>query len=231
MLTRHDRKDNGVEVVAHGGTVFFDEIGDISPELQTKMLRFLQEREFERVGGTQTVRVDARIIAATNRDLEGAVREGRFREDLYHRLNVIPIALPPLRERREDIPVLVQFLIQRFSKETKKQFTAIDPQAQESLVAYGWPGNVRELANVIERAIVLGQGPEIGLKDLPARITTAEIRPRGETLSYREAVNSHRRELVLRALQQSEGNRSAAAKALGLHEKYFLKLAKSLGIK
>ena len=226
----HQLKKGKVEL-AHGGTVFFDEIGDISPELQTKMLRFLQEREFERVGGTQTVRVDARIIAATNRDLEGAVREGRFREDLYHRLNVIPIALPPLRERKEDIPVLVQFLIQRFSKETKKQFTAIDPQAQESLVAYGWPGNVRELANIIERAIVLGQGPEIGLKDLPARIAAAEIRPRGETLSYREAVNSHRRELVLGALQRSAGNRSAAAKALGLHEKYFLKLAKSLGIK
>ncbi len=135
-----------------------------------------------------------------------------------------------MRERREDIPVLAQFLLQRFSKETKKQFTAIDPQAQESLVAYAWPGNVRELANVIERAIVLGQAPRITTGDLPARITTAEIKPRGEALSYREAVNARRRVLVLRALQQSEGNRTAA-KALGLHEKYFLKLAKSLGIK
>ncbi|MGH7197811.1 MAG: sigma-54-dependent transcriptional regulator, partial [Candidatus Omnitrophota bacterium] len=210
----HQLKKGKVEL-AHGGTVFFDEIGDISPELQTKMLRFLQEREFERVGGTQTVRVDTRIIAATNRDLEGAVKEGRFREDLYHRLNVVPILLPPLRERKEDIPVLVQFLIQRFSKETKKQFNAIAQQAQDRLAGYAWPGNVRELANVIERAIVLGQGPEIGLKDLPARITGADIRPRGETLLYREAVNSCRRELVQQALQKSEGNRSAAAKTLG----------------
>ncbi|OGQ80317.1 MAG: Fis family transcriptional regulator [Deltaproteobacteria bacterium RIFCSPLOWO2_12_FULL_60_19] len=226
----HQLKKGKIEL-AHGGTVFFDEIGDISAELQTKLLRFLEEREFERVGGTQALKVNTRIIAATNRDLESAVKEGRFREDLYHRLNVVPILLPPLRERREDIPVLVQFLIQRFSKETKKQFTAIDPQAQESLVGYAWPGNVRELANVIERAVVLGQAPGITPRDLPARITAAEIRPRGENLSYREAVNSHRRELVLRALQQSEGNRTAAAKALGLHEKYFLKLIKSLGIK
>ena len=226
----HQLKKGKIEL-AHGGTVFFDEIGDISAELQTKLLRFLEEREFERVGGTQALKVNTRIIAATNRDLESAVKEGRFREDLYHRLNVVPILLPPLRERREDIPVLVQFLIQRFSKETKKQFTAIDPQAQESLVGYAWPGNVRELANVIERAVVLGQAPGITPRDLPARITAAEIRPRGENLSYREAVNSHRRELVLRALRQSEGNRTAAAKALGLHEKYFLKLIKSLGIK
>ena len=230
-FTGADHLKKGKMELAHGGTVFFDEIGDVSAELQTKLLRFLQEREFERVGGTQTVRVDARIIAATNRDLEKAVSDGRFREDLYHRFNVIPILLPPLRERREDIPVLVRFLIERFSREAKKNFTGITQEAQEKILAYDWPGNVRELANVIERAIVLGQGPNITSKDLPARIAAAEIRARGETPSYREAVSSYRRELVVQALQKSEGNRAAAAKALGLHEKYFLKLIKSLGIK
>ena len=152
----HELKKGKLEL-ADGGTVFFDEIGDVSAEIQTKLLRFLQEREFERVGGNKPLRVDVRIIAATNRDLEGSVKEGRFREDLYYRLNVVPITLPPLRERKEDIPELAQFFLQRFSKETKKACGEISLEAQERLLAYTWPGNVRELANVIERAVVLGQ--------------------------------------------------------------------------
>ncbi|MBI2360206.1 MAG: sigma 54-interacting transcriptional regulator, partial [Deltaproteobacteria bacterium] len=215
---------------AEGGTVFLDEVGDISSELQTKLLRFLQEREFERVGGTKPLRVDVRIIAATNRDLNAAVRDGRFREDLYHRLNVIPITLPCVRERKEDISDLANHFLQRFSKETKKNFTEISEEALEKLLSYSWPGNVRELANVIERAVVLGQGPRITLEDLPPRIVGTDPRPRSDSLSYHEATNAYRRELIQKALGQAKGNRAAAAKALGLHRTHLLRLIKALRI-
>jgi DNA-binding NtrC family response regulator len=225
----HELKKGKMEL-AQAGTVFLDEVGDISPELQTKLLRFIQEREFERVGGVKPISVDVRIIAATNRNLETFVKEGRFREDLYHRLNVVPVALPPLRERREDIPVLSDYFLWRFCSETTKDFTEIAPEAREELLAYDWPGNVRELANVIERAVVLGQGPMVTLKDLPPRITGAALGVRSEPLSYREALEACRRELIVRALNQHQGNRVAAARALGLHEKYLLRLIKSLRI-
>jgi DNA-binding NtrC family response regulator len=216
--------------LANGGTVFLDEIGDVSQELQTKLLRFLQEREFDRVGGVRPIHVDVRIVAATNRDLDVAVKEGRFREDLYHRLNVVPIILPPLRERREDIPALARHFLQRFAKEVKKNLSEISGEALGKLFAYDWPGNVRELANVIERAVVLGQGPEIGPHDLPARIVAAQSEPQSDGISYRDAMDAYRRQLVMKALAQTQGNRAAAARALGLHEKYFLRLLKSLEI-
>ncbi len=225
----HQLKKGKMEL-AHGGTVFLDEVGDISPELQTKLLRFLQEREFERVGGIQTISVDVRIIAATNRDLDGAVKEGRFREDLYYRLDVVPITLPPLRERKEDIPALAHFFLQRFSREAKKNFTEITQEAQEKILAYGWPGNVRELANVIERAVVLGQAPKITLKELPSRILAPGPRRESSAFSYREAMDATKRELVLRALTQTGGNRAAAAKLLGLQRTYLSKLIKSFRI-
>ena len=224
----HELKKGKVEL-AHGGTVFLDEAGDISPEIQAKLLRFLQEREFERVGGTKPIRVDVRIIVATNRDLDKAVKDGRFREDLYHRLNVIALSLPPLRERREDIPALAQYFMQRSAKETKKNFTEITQQAEEKLLAYAWPGNVRELGNVIERAVVLGQGPAISLPDLPPRLVSAA--PRVDNLSYRDALEACKRDLVVRVLNQSHGNRALAARTLGLNEKYLFKLIKDLGIK
>ncbi len=215
--------------LAHGGTVFLDEIGDISPELQTKLLRFLQEREFERVGGIRSIGVDIRVIAATNRDLIDAVRRGAFRDDLYHRLNVIAIALPSLRERSDDIPALARYFLQRFAAETKKTFTEIDDDAMRHLCAYAWPGNVRELANVIERAVVLGDGPHLTLADLPSRVLgSIPIALPGE--SFHEAVDSHRRALIIDALARAEGNRAAAAKALGLHRTHLLKLMKALGI-
>ena len=216
--------------LANGGTVFLDEIGDVSPELQTKLLRFLQEREFDRVGGRAPIRVNVRIVAATNRELENAVAEGRFREDLYHRLNVIPITLPPLRERTEDIPALAQHFMRRYARESKKKFLEITAEAMAKLSAYAWPGNVRELANTIERAVVLGRGPEISVKDLPSRFIGTDSRVTPEARSYRAAMETARRELVSQALQQSNGNRAAAAKALGLHEKYFLRLIKTLAI-
>jgi Nif-specific regulatory protein len=229
-FTGADQLKKGKMELANGGSVFLDEVGDISPELQTKLLRFLQEREFDRVGGTKQICVDVRIIAATNRDIETAVKEGRFREDLYHRLNVVPIVLPPLRERKEDIPALAQYFLDRSAQETKKNFRAITQEALERLCAYEWCGNVRELANVIERAVVLGQGPNMTPQDLPPRIIMVEPETRSEAISYRASVDVYRRQLIIRALAQTQGNRAAAARALGLHEKYLLRLLKALRI-
>jgi DNA-binding NtrC family response regulator len=224
------RLKKGKLEVAHGGTIFFDEIGDISQELQAKLLRVLQEREFERVGGVAPISVDVRVIAATNRDLELSVKERLFREDLYHRLNVVPITLPPLRDRKEDIPLLCEYFLQKHSRATKRNFGGISKEAQKKLVAYDWPGNVRELANVIERAVVLGSGPTVTLEDLPGRIAAGEPTVAPDNFSYREGVNAARRQLILKALSKTEGNRSAAAKVLGLEAKYLLKLMKSLQI-
>jgi DNA-binding NtrC family response regulator len=218
--------------IANGGTVFLDEIGDISEELQAKLLRFLQEREFERVGGTQLIRIDVRIIAATNRNLENAVKGGRFREDLYYRINVVPIVLPPLRDRKEDVPALAQFFMQRFSLESKKHFIEISQEALDALHAYDWPGNVRELANVIERAVVLGQPPAIQVEDLSPGIASAEQErdDRSTPVSYHESVDEYRREVIVNALAQTQGNRAAAARLLGLQRSYLLRLMKAFDI-
>jgi transcriptional regulator with PAS, ATPase and Fis domain len=216
--------------LAHGGTVFLDEVGDISTELQTKLLRFLQEREFERVGGITPISVDLRIIAATNRDLNSAVRDGHFREDLYYRLNVVPLTLPPLRERKEDVPALASYLLKRSALETKKNFTGITEEALRKLIAYGWPGNVRELANVIESAVVLGQGPELTLHDLPAAVVSTAPKTLPDGFSYHKAVDDYRRELIAKTLAQTHGNRAAAAKLLGLQRTYLSRLIKALSV-
>ena len=218
--------------IGNGGTVFLDEVGDISEELQAKLLRFLQEREFERVGGTQLIRVDVRIIAATNRNLEAAVKEGRFREDLFYRINVVPIVLPPLRGRKEDVPDLAQFFMQRFSNESKKNFAEISQEALEALLGYDWPGNVRELANVIERAVVLGQPPIIQIEDLSPGIVAfeAEVNNRLMPQSYHESIDEYRREVIVNALAQAKGNRAAAARSLGLQRSYLLRLMKTFSI-
>jgi len=216
--------------LAHGGTVFLDEVGDISAELQTKLLRFLQEREFERVGGTQPIPVDVRVIAATNRELSGAIKDGRFREDLYYRLNVIPIQLPPLRQRKEDVLLLAHFFLRRFAGETKKTFSGISKEAETWLLAYDWPGNVRELANVVERAVVLGQGPEVTVADLSPRREPTVPSTSSDELSYRHALDVARAEVIRRALVSTQGNRAAAARVLGLHKTHLLNLMKSLRI-
>jgi len=216
--------------LAHGGTVFLDEVGDVSAELQTRLLRFLQEREFERVGGTQPIPVDVRLIAATNQELLAAIKEGRFREDLYYRLNVIPIQLPPLRERKEDIAVLAEFFLRRFAADTKKNFSAISKEAEAWLLAYDWPGNVRELANIIERAVVLGQGPELTIADLSPRGASMPRLASSDELSYRHALDVARAEVIRRALASTQGNRAAAARVLGLHKTHLLNLMKSLRI-
>ena len=230
-FTGADQLKKGKMELANGGTVFLDEIGDMSAELQTKLLRFLQEREFDRVGGRDPIHVNVRIVAATNRDLEAAVRENRFREDLYHRLNVIPVILPPLRERIADIAPLVEYFLRRYAAESKKQFIEVAEDALAQLSAYHWPGNVRELANVIERAVVLGGGSTLTVNDLPSRIVAAAPVDQNDNRTYREAMESTRRALVAQALSQTNGNRVAAAKALGLHEKYFLRMIKTLGIR
>ena len=224
------RKKGKIEL-AHCGTVFLDEIGDISEEIQTKLLRFLQEREFERVGGTELISVNVRIIAATNRNLQAAVKDGKFREDLFYRINVVPIALPPLRERKEDIPELAEFFLRRFSVESKKDFLRIADDALAKLSAFDWPGNVRELANVIERAVVLGEPPAIQADDLPVELLAVSGPSASITkLSYQETVDEYRREVIIKALQQSNGNRTAAAKLLGLERAYLQKLLKSFDI-
>jgi two-component system, NtrC family, response regulator AtoC len=236
--------------LAQGGTVFLDEFGDISAEVQTKLLRFLQEREFERVGGTRPISVDVRIIAATNRDLDAAVKNGQFREDLFYRLNVIRLVLPPLRERKDDIPDLANYFLRKFSVETKKDFTAIGNEALERLVAHAWPGNVRELANVIENAVVLGQGPELTLHDLPAKIASAKEaaaeaeRPAVHHLqanaevaeqdlaarSLPAAIERFERQLIEQALRDCGGTKLRAAKQLGLSRQGLIKKLKRYGI-
>jgi len=227
----HERKRGKLEL-AQGGTVFLDEIGDLAPELQAKLLRFLQEREFERVGGTTPVQVNVRVLAATNRDLEVEVTDGRFREDLYHRLNVVSLTLPPLRERTADIPALAHFFLRRFAAEAKKRFTEITPEAQAQLLAYAWPGNIRELQNVMERAVVLGPGPQVATHDLPPRVVGAppQAQAASTNLSYRTAMDAYRKELILRALAHAQGNHTAAAKALGLQRTHLQRLLKALHI-
>lgn len=225
----HQLKKGKLEL-AQGGTVFLDEIGDLALELQTKLLRFLQEREFERVGGTAPIAVDLRIIAATSRDLEAAIRAGLFREDLYHRLDVIALTLPPLRERKEDIPALASYFLERFASETKKNFSGVTDEARDKLIAYAWPGNIRELANVIERAVVLGEGPDLTVHHLPARVIGAQPAAVSDEVPYHDAVNSYRRELIVRALASAQGNRATAAKNLGLHRTHLMKLLKALRI-
>jgi transcriptional regulator with PAS, ATPase and Fis domain len=229
----HQLKKGKVEL-AQGGTVFLDEVGDMPLELQVKLLRFLQEREIERVGGTRTIPVDTRIIAATNRDLVQAIHAGHFREDLYYRLNVVALSLPPLRQRREDIPGLAHFFLQRFAADTKKTVPSLAPDVLERFLAYPWPGNVRELANVLERAVVLGAGTEITLEDLPPALGEASPPPSGPsspTGSYHDAVIAFQRELLRQALVQAEGNHSAAARALGLQRTYFHRLLNAFGLR
>src|SRR5207249_4616171 len=159
--------------LASGGTIFLDEIGEVPPEVQVKLLRVLQEHEFERVGGSKTIRVDVRIIAATNRDLTRAVAEGKFRQDLYYRLNVFPVHLPPLRERPEDISLLVHYFVARYAAKIGRQISRVPKEAMQRLVAYTWPGNIRELENVIERAVILSPGPDLVLESGMLPVTSA----------------------------------------------------------
>jgi transcriptional regulator with PAS, ATPase and Fis domain len=201
--------------LADKGTLFLDEIGDVPPVTQVKLLRVLQEREFERLGGTRTVKVDVRLIAATNKDLREALEQGTFREDLYYRLNVVPIDIAPLRERKEDIPDLVNLFISRFTGESGKRVEGITPEAMQILVNYHWPGNVRELQNIIERGCALAKGSVLAPGDIhldarPAKSVDGGFLPEGMTLDRWED------EMVQEALRRANGNKSQAARLLGL---------------
>ena len=215
---------------AQGGTVFMDEIGDLALPMQAKLLRVLQERSIERLGSNVAVPVDIRLICATNRDLEKMVEDGTFRQDLYFRISVFRIDLPPLRERRDDIPLLAEYFCREFSKLHGKDIRSMSPGFLSALVAFDWPGNVRQLQNVIERSLILAEGPQLGVQDLPPefhRLAVASEIPRG---SFHEAVRYFKRELVLSALRAHAGNRLKAARELCISRSYLHRLLNQLEI-
>ncbi|NOY52931.1 MAG: sigma-54-dependent Fis family transcriptional regulator [Deltaproteobacteria bacterium] len=211
--------------LADGGTLFLDEIGEMPPELQVKLLRILQDQQFERVGGTRTLHVNARIIAATNKHLEEEVEKGRFREDLFYRLNVIPIRIPPLRQRVSDIPLLVHFFLERFNKIRKRNLHGFSKDAMRCLTSYPWPGNVRELENLVERMVILAEGEIIRLEDLPEKFHSPVKPPTSlnafalpvQGISLNDAVEEFENELILKAMNHVGGVKSKAAKLLHLN--------------
>jgi DNA-binding NtrC family response regulator len=217
-FTGADRQKRGLLESADGGTVFLDEIGEMVPGLQAKMLRFLEEKSFKRVGGSADIRVDVRVVAATNRKLETEVKEGRFREDLYYRLNVLPIELPPLRARSGDLPLLINYYVDAYNREFRKRVRGVEPNAMDALKTYGWPGNVRELRNVVERAMLLADGQTLTLGDFPvasanhARLTEQVDLPAGGI-----DLEQLERSLVVQALERSGWNQTKAAGMLGLN--------------
>ncbi len=208
---------------ANKGTLFLDEIGELTPAMQVKLLRVLQEREFERVGGNQTIKTDVRVIAATNRDIEKAIKEGTFREDLYYRLNVVSLVIPPLRERKEDVPALLGHFIEKYGKENNKRISGISSEARDLLMRYSYPGNVRELENIIERAVVLSRKEIISGADLPIHVRTvmAEDALPGQELkgSLNETLETVERGLILEALKETGGTQTRAAEKLGISER------------
>ena len=217
--------------VADGGVVFLDEIGELAPALQVKLLRVLQEREFERVGGTHTIKVDIRLIAATNRDLNDAVRTGQFRQDLYYRLAVVRLTMPPLRERREDIPMLTRHFVQKYAKRSKVKPKPVSREAMAALVNYEWPGNVRELENAIERALVMGSDDMLRLEDLPESLLEQESPAEMHEGKYHASVKELKKQLIIDAVEQTRGNYVEAAAILGVHPNYLHRLIRNLGLK
>lgn len=218
--------------LAHGGSMFLDEIGDMSFNLQVKLLRVLQEKTFERVGGSKSVNVDVRIIAATNRVLDDLVRDGKFREDLYYRLNVVPIHLPPLRERRQDIPLLLNYFLERSNKINGAQIDGCSEEAMSVMMNYDYPGNVRELQNLIERVVVLKKKGIIDLEDLPEKIYLAEQKQSHFEIEkgYDTLVSNFEKTLILQALQETNGVKSKAAQVLSLNRTTLIEKMKRLGI-
>lgn len=205
----------GLITMANTGTLFLDEIGELPPALQVKLLHVIQNKELTPVGDTRPIIVDVRIIAATNADLQKRVKEGRFREDLYYRLNVIEIKMPALRERKDDIPLLIKHYLNEFSNESVRKIKDVDYEAMQAIMAYDWPGNVRELRNTIERAVVLAEGDVITIHDLPDRLRTLDIEG-VPTSSLRQALDCFEREYIKRSLTENKGNKEATAEKLGI---------------
>jgi DNA-binding NtrC family response regulator len=220
---------------AEGGTIFLDEIGTASPSMQVKLLRILQELEFEQVGGSETFKIDTRIILATNEDLSKAVAEGRFRQDLYYRVNVINIELPSLRERVSDIPTLTQHFLLKVCEEEGKNVEGFDAAALQALTSYGWPGNVRELQNIVERAVLLGKGPMLGVQDLPTHLSNGSpvsttISAAGKRQTLKEALEGPERQIILQCLRENNWNRNETADELGINRTTLYKKMKKLGL-
>jgi two-component system response regulator HydG len=210
----------GVFEAADGGTLLLDEIGEISPSTQIRLLRVLQEGEFQRVGGSGSIRVDVRVISATNQNLEDLVQKGRFRQDLYYRLNVFPIRIPPLRERTDDIPLLVSHFVEASNRKMNKRITGVSPETMAQLMAYSWPGNVRELENVIQRMMVVTKGNSLELQELPVEIRGTEKAPREKAKDLKEMARGSaevvEKEAILTALAKTGGNVTRAARSLGV---------------
>jgi len=217
--------------LADSGVVFLDEIGELAPALQVKLLRVLQEREFERVGGTHPIKVDIRLIAATNCNLEQAVRNGAFRKDLYYRLAVLKVTMPTLRERREDIPMLARHFVQKHAKRCKVKPRPISREALSCLVNYDWPGNVRELENAIERALVLGSSDMVLPEDLPESLLERTPSPEMTEAKYHAAVKELKKQLIRDAVEQTQGSYADAARILGVHPNYLHRLIRNLELK
>ena len=232
-FTGADRLQKGKLEMADGGTIFLDEIGDMSLPLQAKLLRVLQDREFHRVGGTRLVSINIRVIAATNKDLRQAVKNGEFREDLFFRLNVISLTLPPLRERPDDLPALAKFFLNRHARDAKRPGMMFSPAAMEAMSQYRWPGNIRELENVVARSVVLNQSdtiePDMLSLDAIGHSSTGE-RLSYFSLPYHESMKEHTRTLILLALREECGNQTKAAARLGLQRTYLARLIKQYGI-
>ncbi|MFZ5642720.1 MAG: sigma-54-dependent transcriptional regulator [Bacillota bacterium] len=220
--------------MANRGTLFLDEIGEMSQNTQAKLLRALQEREFERVGGTNTIKIDVRIISATNKDLDQSIQEGTFREDLFYRLNVVEIVLPPLRDRKADMPDLIRHIIKNCNREYKKAITGFSPEAMALLKGYDWPGNIRELRNTCERAVLMSSGPVLTVEDLPVNLQKKSGRAGwlneipGNSL--KEIVAEVEREVILRSLEENNWNRSAVAQSLKMNRSTLYAKMKELGI-
>jgi transcriptional regulator with GAF, ATPase, and Fis domain len=217
--------------VANGGTIFLDEIAEMAPSLQGKLLRVLQEREFERVGGTRTIPVDIRLVAATNKDLKEAVKDGTFRSDLYFRLNVVSLVMPPLRERRDDIPMLTKYFVEKLAQKSNLKTKLVSPEAAVCLLNYDWPGNVRELENAVERALVMGVSDVILPEDLPEAILEKDSPPGVNAAKYHLAVKDHKKKLILDAIEEAQGNYTEAARQLGIHPNYLHRLIRNLNLK
>ena len=217
--------------MAEGGTLFLDEIGELEPQLQAKLLRVLQEREFERVGGNRTLKADVRVVAATNRDIRQAVKDSKFREDLFYRLNVVSLEMPPLRQRKDDIPLLAAHFMARFRSRVNRPVEGISDEARALLLRHDWPGNVRELENTIERAMVLGSTAEILPEDLPESLLESEPDASLPLPVYHQAVQEAKRKQILDAIQVAGGNISEAARALGVHPNYLHRLVTKLGLR
>jgi transcriptional regulator with GAF, ATPase, and Fis domain len=216
--------------LADRGTLFLDEIGELPLALQAKLLRALQEREFDRVGGTRPVRVDFRLIAATNRDLEAGVRAGSFRQDLFYRLNVVSLLLPPLRDRKEDLPLLAEYFIRKHAPRCGRRVRGITPAAVEQLERHDWPGNVRELENAIEQALALGSGEEIQPDDLPVAARAAGPAA-GSSLDYHATLEETKRHLIVRAFELAGGSHAGAARLLGVHPNYLHRLMSNFNLR